>query len=174
MSIVNLNRDLVHVGDIKSTGYSFPATGVPIGKTCWVQNSTFVMQDANSAQGGYTPAAPTAGNWTGIGCLIDGPRVDATPYRVKAYCAAAQAYLVIGHAPETPMGMSDEIQNCIAVPFKGQLDEVLLLNVEDNPTFENRALCFAVAVGEGEASTVTHISVQKLSKAPPRYASVTS
>lgn len=174
MNLVNLNRDLTHVGDIKAAGYEFPATGVAIGKSCWVQNSTFVMPDVNSCLGGFTVAAPTAGNWSGIGCLIDGPRVDATPYRVKAHSAAEQAFLVVGHAPETPMGLSDVIENCIAIPFRGSLDEVVLLNVEDNPTFENRALCFAVAVGSGNTLTVSSISVQKLSKAPPRYASVTS
>ena len=176
MNISNLNRDFVHLVDLNFADLEYP-TEAAMGKTCPVQNDTFVRADVSFARGGKVRGAVTAGSWTAIGALIEQPRDDATPYRIQAWCANEFAHLIIGYAPEAPSGLADVVSGVVSIPFRNEIDICALVPVLDKGNADYpKPLCVGVAVGEIVAGATREclVSVQKLSKAPPRYASVVS
>lgn len=174
-NIINLQRDQFHIVNLDpSADLAYPA-GTAISTTVPQTSSGTVNQVRGFARATPGQAGPSAGNFAGIGVLMEYPTTDETPYRVKAYCGQSEAWVYVGYAPSSPTG-SDNINSAVLLPMNYEFDDVLLLPVlgSAHPFFE-RAIAIGIAIGDqNTGNTEAIISVQKLSVAAPQYASAHS
>lgn len=170
MSIVNLQRDGFWVPSAHSQNVQWGDQQAVNTTSLDVNADATVYEDAAKvwAMSAHTI---TAGQWRGIGAYIKQPVIDNVPYRVKAYADQdLRPLLIVAIAPATITGSDDHVTPLIVCPFDdGKVDELFMVPVI--PTFEDRALCFAIAATQSSANEeIAALSVQRLATAPPTMA----
>lgn len=169
--LANLQRDQYHV--IIEPSVSFGSSTVKNDSLVSSGPATVAI-DAGMVYSINTTPTFTAGNWGGVGLYIQPPTDDNVPFRVKAHATALRnTFLFVGRGPATPTGTNDNVSKVIALPFDGEIDEIILVRPLDpsDPEFNN-PLCIGVALAENAGNDIdVAVSVQKLSKASPTYAS---
>ena len=178
--IINFLRDNLHTTP-GITAQTWAPTRISISSSIRMNSSGVVNQTSGMS---HMPFVNLQGQgvslWTGSGLLMDQPNVDATPYRVKAYAAADNAfcYLFCGYAPSSPTGVDDIITSVIAWPIGSvggisTFNDLILLPAldEQSPDF-GKPIAFGVAVAmkSGTFSASYNISVQNLAKTAPQFA----
>ena len=167
-----------------------------------LQRDGFWLPQADQAQAMQTPvtlanpevdqALPVhevaAGAFTAVGTMtqdvgysygvkISQPTIETNPYRFKGYCDIAGAgdnvvMYFVGYAQSG----NDVVENPIYFPASadGRIDEILMIEPTQIAGFDTRALAFGclIVAGAPNADSVASLSVQRLSKAPPRYGAV--
>jgi hypothetical protein len=178
MSINNLDRDGLFTNLEDTNESTWSSTFVTTGSSFTINagdasvQSTYAMAKADKTTGVTVAAA----SWKGIGCYITQPGQDMTPYRVKAYAKSLSTLtnfmLGVGYAPLSITGTDDVITPCTLIPFGYAIDEVIMVpSLPDGDPLEDRALAFGILLGEASGQLVyAHLSVQRLSVAPPQYA----
>lgn len=173
----NLQRDMFHT-EFGSDQLVFP-TAINKPDEVDMASSGIVYTDAGFARVANKLPNISQYQWSACGLFIEPPRENPIPYRVKAYATseAEEIYLVVGFAGPAIVAASTRIYQVIALPMRlRSMDEILLIKPQGpgDPGFD-RALAFGVAVGQSQgAVTEFALSVQKMSEAPPKYASSTS
>lgn len=177
---VNIQRDGSYVKVESAAGkLSFPAGNDPTSATLIVNAKTTVFD-----MYGYAQLAPSKYSIIGdqlntIGLYMDPPRLDRYPYRVKVSVAASDSIgqnvnmvLIVGYAPETIVGLDDEVAFPQYIPFRDTMDDLIIIEpLPSGDALEDRPLYFGLGVQpiEDIASdhVYGHISVQNLGIRPP-------
>lgn len=171
----NIQRDGIFT-DLEATHYNWATATTTTGDTVKVNGdpSVYVDKAFVKSDRGAT-CAPSATTLQAIGCFIQQPIGDRTPYRVKVSCPIAdadgKAFIVIGYAPASPSGSDDILaanENAL-IPFENTFDDLIIIpSLPEGDALEDRALCFGIAVtGAFSEQLPAHLSVQNLGVKPP-------
>jgi hypothetical protein len=173
----NIQRDGVYVDLDVSESVAFSSNLALTSTDLYINGPAAVQVDVARVQA--TPNVVTnvtASNRKAIGCYIQAPIGDRTPYRVKAFAEGANGYsgfgIAVGYAPPSPTGSDDQIVEPVYFPFFKTFDDLIFIEPEaEGDTYEDRALCFALVI-QGNASGVAdyifaYLSVQNLGVKPP-------
>lgn len=176
--IVNVHRDALRVDLDQSVEQKTWSSDVANTTSTIVANCpTAVMVDWNRVQSDDNAAySIAANNKKAIGCYIQQPQGDRTPYRVKAYAHAASGgieFLVaVGYAPGTITGSDDTISEVVYLPFDHKFDDLIMVeNEPEGDTYANRPLFFGIVAqspsgGAGDYLRAA-LSVQNLGISAP-------
>ena len=174
-NLVNLDRDGFFT-TLKTADELSWSTGVAVGDTINCNSSGTVNAIYGSARSDKSVAPSiTAGQWEAIGVLMEPPKDDMVPYRLKAYTNTAYNVLEIGigYAPSSPTGSDDAITPLAVFPMTHNcFDEIFMIPALDSGDGDyGKAICFLGAVTFNTGSTPANfaLSVQRLATAPPPY-----
>lgn len=176
MNLINLQRDMTHIPTKNPTALTYGTSTVQ-GTTVIVNADPTVNTDVGFARVNNASVNNGAGFWQGMGVYMDPARVDSEPYRVKAFLSDlfTEKFVFVGIGPAAPTGGNDVINNCVVFPANKDFDDILLMYSLDSGDADfGKPLCFGVAYGEGVATPHATISVQRMARSTPRYASAVS
>ena len=173
--LANLQRDQFHVNAQNSLLTLSSASTV--GQSVLANHSNNVQLDASGRGLLSTSITTAAGSWRSFGNIIQGNRTgdERESYRFKAYATGIkEMWAVLGFLPASPTGTDDAVSKVQAFPMEnGYFDEVIMLKI--NEIDLGLPMFFGVAFGESTSSLLSaYVSVQRMSIAPPQYASSVS
>lgn len=176
-NLINLQRDMFHVKVPSEQSALVYSNETVLGQNSLNAKSDGVVYTDIGYAKSFDQQAVTAGNWVSMGVVMQPPILEATPYRIKAYCNEGAA-VVIGYVVSAFTGNNDAVSDIMVFPLNGGVfDDIVLITPEPvGGADDDKPIYFGIAQGElsSQAGTLASISVQRMSVAPPQYSSSVS